>query len=151
MQGNREYGNRLPKREKLRHRGLVEGLFAHGTSLYDYPLRVTYRILSPGELRDSFRTGIPLRVGRTQMLVTVPKKKQRRAVSRVLLRRRIRESYRLCSHGLRDAAASNPAVGSVGMAFIYISPEKEDYALINRKMNRLLEKITQAVRGYGDA
>ena len=47
------------KAERLRHRTLVEGLFQHGKSLYEYPLRLTYRIMSGDELSDSFRKEVP--------------------------------------------------------------------------------------------
>ncbi len=43
----------------------------------------------------------PADVGALQMLVTVPKKKRRRAVDRVLMRRRIREAYRINRRPLR--------------------------------------------------
>ena len=70
----------LKKDEKLRHKRLVDDLFANGKTLYEFPLRLTWRVIDAEELAGSFRSDIPAKVGRIQMLVTVPKKKRRRAV-----------------------------------------------------------------------
>ena len=131
----------LGKDEKLRHKTLVDALFAEGKSLYDFPLRLTYRILDDAGLRASFRREPPERIGPMQMLITVPKKKLRRAVDRVRMRRLIREAYRLNRKGLKLEAAGNPDVRTVSMAFVYLGNEKTDYATVEKKMKRLLGKI----------
>lgn len=134
----------LGKKEKLRHRTLVEGLFAEGKTLYEYPLRLTYRTVDDETLEKAFRNGVPERVGRLQMLITVPKKKLRHAVDRVRMRRLIREAYRLNRHKL-DEAAAEAGLRSVEMAFIYIHGEKSDYATVEKKMKRLLGKLAKVV------
>lgn len=131
---------KLGKSEKLRHRTLVEGLFAEGNSIYEYPLRLNWRILEAEELERSFRTGVPPRVGHLQMLITVPKKKLRHAVDRVLIRRRIREAYRLNRLPLLNALKSSRS-HSIHLAFIYLDKEKADYKTIENKMCRLLKKM----------
>lgn len=137
---------RLEKREKLRLKTLVEGLFAEGESLYDFPLRMSYRVLSPSELESSFRCGTPEGIGRLQMLITVPKRKRKRAVDRVLLRRRIREAYRLNRGALRAAVEQNPEIATLSMAFVFIHSDNADYALIEKKMKRLLHKLEERIR-----
>lgn len=131
----------LRKDEKLRHKTLVDGVFGKGTTIYEYPLRLTYRKLSEDELRHSFRNGIPERIGPLQMLITVPKKKLRHAVDRVRMRRLIREAYRLNRLALKDKVQENPDVRTLSMAFIYMNDEKTDFTLIESKMKRLLERI----------
>lgn len=133
---------RFVKAERLRHKRLVDDLFASGESLYDFPLRLTWRLLDADALRCSFRDGAPPKVGQVQMLVTVPKKKRRHAVDRVLMRRRIREAYRLNSHVLKECVASLPMVGTLSLAFVYIHKENLDYAYVERKMARLLRKLS---------
>ena len=81
MQTNEERYT-FPKSERLRHRTLVEGLFAEGKSLYDYPLRLTWRVLSEEALAGCFRDILPSGIAPLQMMVTVPKKKRRKAVDR---------------------------------------------------------------------
>lgn len=141
---------RLGKREKLRLKTLVEGLFAEGESLYDFPLRMSYRVLSPSELESSFRCGTPEGIGRLQMLITVPKRKRKRAVDRVLLRRRIREAYRLNRGALRAAVEQNPEIATLSMAFVFIHSDNADYALIEKKMKRLLHKLEERIRSNSE-
>lgn len=139
----------MGKGEKLRHRTLVEGVFGGGKTLYAYPLRLTYRILSRPELEDSFRNGVPPRVGRLQMLVTVPKKKLRHAVDRVLMRRRIREAYRLNRLPLLQEILAD-GTRYVELAFIYLHKEETDYATVEKKMKRLLSKIERELLENGE-
>jgi len=79
------------------------------------------------------------------MLVTVPKKKRRRAVDRVLMRRRIREAYRINRRPLEDLACSCPGIRTLQLAFIYLKNENADYAEIERKMRALLAKVAVAL------
>ncbi len=131
----------LRKDEKLRHKRLIEDLFAEGKSLYDFPLRLTWRLIDADRLNGSFRSGSPQKVGNIQMLVTVPKKKRRHAVDRVLMRRRIREAYRLNRLPLKSVAEKLENAGTLSLAFIYISDQNLPYSLVENKMKRLLSKI----------
>lgn len=134
----------LGKSEKLRHRTLVEALFAEGESIYAFPLRVKWRIITRRQAEASFRTGLPPRVGHIQMLITVPKKKIRHAVDRVKIRRRIREAYRLNRLPLIHALGGRPDL-FLEMAFIFIHNEEVDYASINKKMQRIFSRILSSI------
>lgn len=134
----------LRKEEKLRHKSLVDPLFSEGHSLYDFPLRVVWRLLTPEQLTDSFKNALPERIGKLQFLITVPKKKRRHAVDRVLMRRRIREAYRLNRKELLTGVVDLPTTGSLSMAFIYIHNENLPYSTIERKMKSLLKKVAKA-------
>ncbi len=122
-------GLRLYKSEKLHSRTAVEALFSgDGHATIAYPLRAVYRFHEPrGESPSQF-------------LITIPKKKIRLAVNRVLLRRRTREAYRL-NRGLLF-----PALGASGhavdIAFIYLSTDVAPYQTIELKMQELLRRIS---------
>ncbi len=131
----------LRKDEKLRHKRLVDDLFSAGNSLYDFPLRIVWRRLTPEELSASFRVEVPEKVGNIQMLITVPKKKRRHAVDRVLMRRRIREAYRLNRGSLKSYAEEDPSCGTLSLAFIYLSDKNLPYSQIEGKMIKLLGKL----------
>lgn len=131
----------LRKDEKLRHKRLVEDLFNHGQSIYDFPLRVVYRLIDEETLNGSFRAEVPERLGKIQMLITVPKKKRRHAVDRVLMRRRIREAYRLWRLPLKEAVENRQDAGTLSIAFVYLSDKNLPYSLIETKMQRILSKI----------
>lgn len=131
---------RLPKSERLRHRTLVNRLFEKGEGVYAYPLRLVYSVMSDEEVRGLFKTAFPSDVDKVQFMITVPKKKQRRAVNRVLVRRRIREAYRLTRLPLKEALMTD---GSkyLSMAFIYQSDKIYDYKDLELKMEKLLKKL----------
>lgn len=118
---------RMNKAEKLCSRSAIERLFAAGDSAVAYPLRMV-TVLSGREAGATAR-----------FMITVPKKKIRKAVGRVLMRRRIREAYRL-NRTLFVPELQKSGI-KIDMAFIYIAPELSDYAVIERKMQKLLASI----------
>ncbi|MBR1543976.1 MAG: ribonuclease P protein component [Muribaculaceae bacterium] len=116
---------RLYKREKLCSRTDINSLFARGHSVIAYPVRCVYVVKSEAE-------------GDAQFLITIPKKKIRKAVSRVLLRRRIREAYRLNRDLLPQVE------GRVQMAFVWLSDEPATYSVIEAKVKEILTRIATA-------
>ncbi len=123
-------GLRLYKSEKLCSRTAVGTLFAgDGHSTIAYPLRAVFRFHEP-------RGESP-----AQFLITIPKKKMRHAVDRVLLRRRTREAYRL-NRELLLPALEQSGLG-VDIAFIYLSTDITPYQVIEAKMQELLRRISR--------
>ena len=90
---------------------------------------------------------MPDRIDSLQMLITVPKKKRRHAVDRVLMRRRIREAYRLNRLALKEEMDSNPDVRTLGMAIIYLHDKNLPYSTIENKMKLLLNRLAAKLRG----
>lgn len=133
----------LRKSAKLRHRTLVRDLFEKGKYVYSGHLKVAYRALSEEELAASFRGDMPDLIGPVQMMITVPKKKRRHAVDRVLIRRRIRESFRRQWHALRSESGNDIAIRTVSLALIYTHNENDSYADIDRDMRRGLRKVAR--------
>ena len=133
--------NRFSKEERLHHRSLVEGLFRLGKSFYEFPFRVTWREMSLEALEKNFRNQVPEGIGKLQMMVVVPKKKRKRAVDRVLMRRRIREAYRLNRHSLRDQIADTPEIATVSLSLIYIHNENLEYSRVEEKVVNLLGRL----------
>lgn len=120
------HSNRLYKYEKLCSRTAINNIFQGGKSAICYPLRAAFSIVEQQETPAQF-------------LITIPKKKIRKAVKRVLLRRRVREAYRLNRNLLIPQLQENGR--SIKIAFIYLSDEVADYATIEAKMQALLKKI----------
>lgn len=123
-------GNRLYKYEKLCSRTAINNIFQGGKSAICYPLRAAFSITEKEETPAQF-------------LITIPKKKVRKAVNRVLLRRRIREAYRL-NRGVLLPYLEEKGI-SIKIAFIYLSDEISDYATIDERMKSLLKKITNTI------
>lgn len=130
----------LRKEEKLRHRSLVESIFKEGSTLYEFPLRISWKALDNEQLESMFRNGVPDAVGSLQMLVTIPKKKLKRAVDRVAMRRRIREAYRLNRIPLKNRVKDSN-LRTLGMAIIYLHNKKLPYSIIEEKLVLLLKKM----------
>lgn len=126
----------------------MENLFTRGLRLYEYPLRLVYAELTADEMKSSFRDEVPKGIAPLQMMVTVPKKKRRHAVDRVLMRRRIREAYRISRLPLEEALAiRNNETEEPGMrrfvqvAFIYMHGDNVPFEDIENCMKKLLAKL----------
>ena len=122
--------HKLNKDEKLCSRTAVNLLFDQGNSLMAFPLRAAYRLRNQGEH--------PM-----QLLISIPKKRIRKAVQRVLLRRRVREAYRLNRHELLEPELLRTGWG-VDIAFVYLDSHPAPYSVIEEKMTSLLQRIAQA-------
>lgn len=142
----RTYRLKLGKAEKLRHKTLVDRLFAQGQAAYAYPLRMVWRTLDQETLDASFRCEVPQGIARLQMLVTIPKRKRRHAVDRVLMRRRVRECYRLGRAPLRAWLDAHPECRSLQMAFVYMADKNVDSKTISRKMELLFKKMLDSLQ-----
>lgn len=128
---------RLYKSEKLCSRTAIDRLFAGGTSVKAYPLRAVFALSGHGESEKAA----------ARFMITVPKKRIRKAVERVLLRRRIREAYRL------NRALLVPSLERGGrkaeIAFVYLSDKIKDYTLIEEQMRQILQTIASATEAAG--
>ncbi|MDE6629310.1 MAG: ribonuclease P protein component [Muribaculaceae bacterium] len=120
----------LGKRHKLCAKVAIDRLFDQKASgsfgALAYPLRAVWAT-NPGRQRGAS----------VQFLITIPKKRLRHAVDRVLMRRRVREAYRLA----RPYAVPDATEQPIDIAFIYISDKIEEYARVNRAMKKLLATI----------
>ena len=108
----------LPKSERLCGKIAIAGLMDHGKGGTAGCLRYKYL---PSE-------------GVTRILVSVPKRHFKRAVKRNLLKRRIRESYRL-QKGLLSAP--------VDVMFVYLPREVLSFGDIYASMTATLEAIAE--------
>ena len=115
----------MPKAERLRSLGAVRRLFGEGTGGFVYPLR--YIVITKQSTQPS-----------VEVLFSVPKRYHKRANKRNLLRRRMKEAYRLNKNIL---AAEERGV-AVDIALIYSSKELLPYKSVNNAISRILREIS---------
>lgn len=136
-------GLKLPKSGRLHHRSLQERLFNEGSKLHEYPLKLVWNSLTEEELQKNFKDRVPDLIGPVQVLVSVPKKKRRKAVDRVLMRRRIREAFRLGRAPLLAAVEELPGVRTLSIGIVYLKEANAPYAEIEGKLTRLIARLTE--------
>ncbi|MFT6210082.1 MAG: ribonuclease P protein component [Bacteroidia bacterium] len=114
------------KKEKLCSKLAIDALFKSGKSFKEYPIRVLYM-----PLEESDTTA--------KLLITVPKKRFKKAVSRNKIKRLIRETYRL---NKPEIIENFQAQGKYfALAFVYIGNNTPLYGDLNETMKRILAKL----------
>lgn len=119
---------RLPREERMRSLSAIDALFGGGRRGSAFPLRYTWRV-----------TDDAVRETAVCILFSVPKKFFKRANKRNLLKRRMREAYRLSKQTIVDGAAAKGV--KLDIAFIYSSKDVADYKTIKDAIQRALGEI----------
>lgn len=120
----------LDKRERLNSRILIEKLFSGGSkSLPVFPLRVVYMAVEGEHLPELL------------LLISVPKKRFKRAVKRNRVKRQIREAFRKNKHILLDVLA--PSNRKLALAFIWIDNELHASPEVETKVQKLLQILAE--------
>ena len=114
--------------ERLRSKRSIEKLFNNGRSFVVYPLRTIYLPISGAE--DS--------TADFAVLISVPKKRIKGAVQRNKIKRLMREAYRLNKHACTYAGET------LHIAFMYVSNELVTYTMMEKAMQKSLQKIGQS-------
>ncbi len=122
---------KLTKKERLCSTKLIGKLFDLGESFFCFPLKVVY-------LETSLWENHPAQVG-----FTVSKRNFKHAVQRNLLKRRMREAYRLNKPGFYGVIPSDK---QVALMFIYTAREEKDYQLIEKSMQKALGKLGELLQ-----
>lgn len=122
----------LSKKERLNSKAVIERLFAGGSKSFpSYPLRVVYMPQESDE-KDAPAASI---------LISVPKKRFKRAVKRNLVKRQVREAYRKNKYLLLDALASKNK--RLVLAFIWLDNNIHSSAEVEEKVKKLLLHIAE--------
>lgn len=114
------------KDEKLCSKLVIDELFKSGRSFKAFPLRVIFK-----ELDESNASA--------KVLISVPKKRFGKAVSRNRIKQLIREVYRLNKPELIEKWQENGKY--FALAFVYIGNEIPKYPDLNKTMLGILQEL----------
>lgn len=130
--------NSLHKSERLDKKKLIEKLFGGGARSFSvFPLRVVYLTLD--NVQDEHAA----------ILVSVSKRRFKRAVKRNRVKRQIREAYRLNKQPLLQTLREHNL--HIAIAFIYLSDELTDSSLIAERMKTALWRISEQLPAQSSA
>lgn len=124
MTENRQYTFR--KEEKLCFEKSIERLFKEGESFVAFPLRAVYIINNESDATKQL----------CKVLISVPKRKFKRANKRNRIKRLIREAYRLNKHLLVDDLPEREI--SIDLSLIYLRGELPSYEEIEKGIKKML-------------
>jgi ribonuclease P protein component len=124
------------KEERVKGEKRVEAIFATGKSFISYPLRVVYLLHEQTTVADC------------SILVSVPKKRIKKAVHRNRIKRLIRESYRLNKKLISPIEIGDK---SIDVAFIYVKDTASNYIEIQKAMQKALNQITIRIKKTEDS
>ena len=120
------------KEERLCNKKLIDELFRNGSSFLCYPFKASWQL-----------TQMPQQYP-AQVLLSVSKKRFKRAVDRNLIKRRMREAYRL--HKFQHLY--NLLIGidkKIVLSLGYIGKDIVPYAVAERKMLKLLMQLNKEI------
>ena len=118
------------KAERVTGAKRVDALFASSKSFISYPLRVVYLQHEQSSIASC------------SILVTVPKKRIKKAVHRNRVKRLIRESYRLNKELVHDINLGK----SLDIAFVYVKDTGSDYVEMQKAMQKALKQIAIRIK-----
>lgn len=122
-----KYSHRFKKEERLCSKKLIEKLFAEGDSFLVFPFKIVF-------VAVDYQGDYPAKAA-----FAVSKKLFKKAVHRNLIKRRIREAYRLNKHMLKSESASLKRA----IIFIYIGKEILAFHQMERAMIRGLRILAK--------
>ena len=111
------------KSERISEKKIIDSLFSSGNKFNVYPFDV--RFLNQDENSDSI----------SKVLITVSSSKIKSAVKRNLLKRRIKESYRINKNIISNKLLM--------IAFVYVSEEIFTFSVIDKAIKKILKKLSE--------
>lgn len=123
-----EVNHRFPSNERLKQKRLFDALFKGANRAFHHPVMAIWKPLK-------LPMDVPIQVG-----FSVPKKHYKRAVKRNLIKRRLREAYRLQNEKLHLKILEKNT--HIAVLFVMMKTDNISYEELQKKMMLLLRDIT---------
>ena len=133
---NKEENYTFTKAQRVTGAKRVDAIFASGSSFISYPLRVVFM-----QHEQSLAASCSI-------MVTVPKKRIKKAVHRNRIKRLIREAYRLNKKLVNDIQLNEQ---SLDIVFVYIKDTGTDYKEIDKAMQKALKQVAVRIKKTEDS
>ena len=124
--------NTFHKQERLYGKKAIDLLFEKGLSLSQAPIKLIYK------------ASLSTQVYPSKAMFVVPKKKFKHAHDRNLLKRRMREAYRLSKNGYYEKL--NGKGVKVNCAFIFTQNQIADFDTIDKAIQTLLNQSVNKLK-----
>jgi len=115
------------KEERLCSQKIIGELFTSGESFLAYPLKVVF-------MKTDLFQDYPV-----QAAFTVSKRNFKRAVKRNILKRRMREAYRINKHSIYNEIASKNL--HIAIMFVFVGKELIEFPVIEKGMISAFKKL----------
>lgn len=117
------------KEERVTGKKRIENLFAHGQSFLAYPFRIVFYEYEYAAASPS-----------VSILISIPKKRLKRATARNRMKRLVREAYRLNKNIFQsDLLLENHRMD---VAFIYVKDELSGFDIVEKSVCKSLREIS---------
>ena len=128
-----KHPNSFPLAEHLKSKTIIDKVYTEGASVTAYPLRAVF-LTMPIKEKQPLAT----------ILISVAKKRFRHAVDRNLVKRRLREAYRLNKQPFIEELEKSGKC--MAIAILYIDTKHNNTAFLKSKMKKLLGNILEKER-----
>ena len=122
---------RLTREERLRGKSAIDRLFSEGRSLAVFPLRAVYAVVSVPDMPE------------ISLLVSVSKKRFKRAVKRNKVKRLIKETFRLKKNIAVEKLKEDGK--QIHLAILYLDKEIPPYRTFDTRMEELLKRVVSDI------
>ena len=126
--------NSIHTSQRLKSEKQIQHLFWKGKSLFVYPVKVQYFRQNAGEGEK----------GGLQFGVSVSKKHFKKAVTRNLLKRRMREAFRQQKEELETALMASSV--KITLMFLFVAKEELSYDVIQEAIHQIVKRLVKKYR-----
>lgn len=121
----------LTKKNRLKRTKDIQQVFYQGDKHFAFPLKFVW-VVSKSEA-PGYRIG-----------VSVAKRNLKRAVDRILIKRRMKEALRLNIPNLNSYLMENQL--ALDLMMVYVSKSVEEYTLIEKRISKFLDELEKNIR-----